>query len=224
MWQRPAALTQVHHPCHLTNSTNWVHLMANNSSSASASDGKIKTALLDFGNGKGCVYFALWGCVYFASRGCFASWGKIKYMVLCGWIRLNRTDDFQKFCWSGLVRIQLLRIRVGLGLKNFTVRSSLLCGLWILKVNTQQWEKGVIFPMESFTRSLILKIFSIFVYPLVLGDFPRLRFLVLVSNHFPGAGPKVGTVNVNYSLQHSVWFVCVHTASGITVAGWCIHN
>jgi len=59
------ALTQVHHPCHLTNSTNWVHLMANNSSSAFASDDNINTALLNFGNGKGCVYFA--------SRGCFAS-------------------------------------------------------------------------------------------------------------------------------------------------------
>jgi len=49
------ALTQVHHPCHLTNSTNWVHLVANNSSSAFASDVKINTALLNFGNGEGCV-------------------------------------------------------------------------------------------------------------------------------------------------------------------------
>jgi len=31
---------------------------------------------------------------------------------------------------SGLDRIQLLRIRTGLGLKNFTVRSSLL-GKWV---------------------------------------------------------------------------------------------
>jgi len=52
------ALTQVHHPCHLTNFTNWVHLMANNSGSAFASDVKTNTALLYFGNGKGCVYFA----------------------------------------------------------------------------------------------------------------------------------------------------------------------
>jgi len=40
---------------------------------------------------------------------------------------LDRTDDPQKFCGSGLHRIQFLRIRIGLGLKNFTVSSSLLC-------------------------------------------------------------------------------------------------
>jgi len=44
---------------------------------------------------------------------------------------LDRTDDFQKFCWSGLDRIQFYRIRAGLGLKNFTVRSSLLSGICV---------------------------------------------------------------------------------------------
>jgi len=39
---------------------------------------------------------------------------------------LGRTDDFQKFCGTGLDWIQFYRIRTGLGLKNFTVRSSLL--------------------------------------------------------------------------------------------------
>jgi len=38
---------------------------------------------------------------------------------------LDRTDDFQKFCGSGLDRIQFHRIKTGLGMKNFTVRSSL---------------------------------------------------------------------------------------------------
>ena len=38
---------------------------------------------------------------------------------------LNRTGDFQKFCGTGLDRIQLLQARIGLGLKNFTVRSFL---------------------------------------------------------------------------------------------------
>jgi len=38
---------------------------------------------------------------------------------------LDRTKDFQNFCGSGLDRIQFYRIRTGLGLKNFTVRSSL---------------------------------------------------------------------------------------------------
>ena len=121
------ALTQVHHPCHLTTSTNWVHLMANNSSSAFASDGKMNTALLTFGNGKGCVYFVSWGCVYFASWGCFASWGEIKYMVLYWRIRTGSDWWFSKICGSGLDQIQLLRIRIGLGPKNFTVHSSLQC-------------------------------------------------------------------------------------------------
>jgi len=40
---------------------------------------------------------------------------------------LDRTDHFQKFCESGLDRIQFYRIRTGLGLKNFTVRLSLVC-------------------------------------------------------------------------------------------------
>jgi len=39
---------------------------------------------------------------------------------------LERTDDFQKFCGSGLDRIQFYWIRTGLELKNFTVRSSLV--------------------------------------------------------------------------------------------------
>jgi len=39
---------------------------------------------------------------------------------------LDRTDDFQKFCRSGLDRIQFLRIKIGLRLKNLSVRSSLL--------------------------------------------------------------------------------------------------
>jgi len=38
---------------------------------------------------------------------------------------LDRTDDFQIFCRSGLDRIQFFRIRIGLGLKIFTVHSSL---------------------------------------------------------------------------------------------------
>jgi len=42
-----------------------------------------------------------------------------------GGTRLDRTDGFQKFYGSGLDRIQFHWIRTGLGLKNFTVRSSL---------------------------------------------------------------------------------------------------
>jgi len=41
---------------------------------------------------------------------------------------LDRTDDFQQFCGSGLDRIEFHRIRAGIGLKNFTVRSSLPSG------------------------------------------------------------------------------------------------
>ena len=43
---------------------------------------------------------------------------------------LDQTDDFQKFCGTGLDRIQFYRIRTGLGLKNFTVRSCLM-HMWL---------------------------------------------------------------------------------------------
>jgi len=46
----------------------------------------------------------------------------------------DRTDDSQKLCRSGLDRIQFLRIRIGLGLKNFTVHSSLMS-------TDQDWSK-----------------------------------------------------------------------------------
>jgi len=59
-----------------------------------------------------------------SSSSSFASWGKIKYMILHWQIK---TDYFQKFCRSGLDRIHFYRIRTGLRLKNFTVRSSLVC-------------------------------------------------------------------------------------------------
>jgi len=98
------ALTQVHHPCYLTNSTNWVHVMSNNSSSAFASDVKINTASINFGNGKGCVYFASWGCVYYASRGCFASWGKKIHGFSWAdqdWIRLMILKSFADQDWIG---------------------------------------------------------------------------------------------------------------------------
>jgi len=45
-------------------------------------------------------------------------------MAYMGRSGLGQTDDFQKFCESVLDRIQFLRIRIGLGQKNFTVRSS----------------------------------------------------------------------------------------------------
>ena len=51
-----------------------------------------------------------------------------------GGSRMDQTDDFQKLCESGLDRIQLLWIRIGLGLKNFTVRSSLIQTLLITVV------------------------------------------------------------------------------------------
>jgi len=47
-------------------------------------------------------------------------------MILHWRIKLDRTDDFQKFCGSGLDWIQFYRIGTGLGLKNLLVRSSLL--------------------------------------------------------------------------------------------------
>jgi len=48
---------------------------------------------------------------------------------------LDRTDNFQKFCRSVLDRIPYLWIRVGLGLKIFTIRSSWgLCSIDFVSV------------------------------------------------------------------------------------------
>jgi len=58
---------------------------------------------------------------------------KEKFIILHWRTGLDRTDDFQKFCESGLDRIHFYRISTGLGLKNFTVRSLLISGLldWV---------------------------------------------------------------------------------------------
>jgi len=57
---------------------------------------------------------------------------------------LDRTDDFQKFCGSGLNWIQFDRTRTGLGPKNFTVRSSLLATRrYALLVKSQQQHKKI---------------------------------------------------------------------------------
>ena len=75
---------------------------------------------------------------YFAFNQSFLAKGKIAPTCFClmrqnknTWFYmrgsgLDRTDDFQIFCRSGLDRIQFFRIRIGLGLKIFTVHSSLL--------------------------------------------------------------------------------------------------
>ena len=62
-----------------SNTTNWVHLMANNSTSAFPSDGKIYTALLNFGNAKRLCLF------------CF--------MRLC-LLRLMRQNKMYGFIWA----------------------------------------------------------------------------------------------------------------------------
>jgi len=48
-----------------------------------------------------------------------------KSLFYMGGSGLDRSDDFHKFCESGLDWIQFYRIRTGLGLKNLSVRSSL---------------------------------------------------------------------------------------------------
>jgi len=49
--------------------------------------------------------------------------------MIIGGSGLDWTDDFQNFRRSGLDRIQFHQIRTGFGLKNFSVRSSLMLGL-----------------------------------------------------------------------------------------------
>ena len=110
------------------NTTNWVHLMANNSSSAFASDGKINTAFLNFGDANRLCLFCLEHEVVsiLPHKAILPHEAKQNVWFCMGGSGLDWTDGFKKFCGLGLDRIQLLRIRIRLGLKNFTVRSSLL--------------------------------------------------------------------------------------------------
>ena len=117
------------------------------------------------------------GYVYFTSRGKSTPttilpstnhiWLKAKQLQWCfclmkqnknslfyiGGSGLDRTDDFQIFCGSGLYRIQFYRIRIGLGLRNFTVCSSLMltvqiCSIRLLFSKSKSFKKfnnGVIF-------------------------------------------------------------------------------
>ena len=89
------ALTQVHHPCCLTNSTNCVHLMANNSSSAFASCGKIHTALLNFGNSKRWCLF----CIMRLCRFCLMRQNKIHDFIWADqdWIGQMIFKNFEWF-------------------------------------------------------------------------------------------------------------------------------
>jgi len=93
-----------------------------------------------------------WNC--FAFNQSYLNKGKITSAVLLlrgkilntwfymGGSGLDQTDDFQKFCGSGLDRIQLLRIRIGLGLKNLTVRSSLVRTSQNRSEKCQKFEKN----------------------------------------------------------------------------------
>jgi len=115
--------------------------------------GKIDNSLLNFGNAKRlsilpheakallqlfCLQPIRFGWKQNSFSGAFASWSKIKiHYFTWGGSGLDRTDHFQKFCGSGLDRIQFYRIRTGLGLKNFTVRSSLVW--WLLAPSISLW-------------------------------------------------------------------------------------
>jgi len=123
-------LIQVYHPCHLTNPSSRIFLMAKYLQQCFSFWCQIDISLLNFGNAKRLCLFCLmtqkhcWN--YFAfqpivfgwrqnsSSSSFASWGKRKKeWFYNGGSGLDRTDDFQKFCESGLDRIQFYRFRTG---------------------------------------------------------------------------------------------------------------
>jgi len=87
----------------VSNTTNWVHLMANNSSRTFASDGKINTALLNFGNAKRLCLFCLMGLYLFCLTRlfCFMRQNKMHGFV---WVDQD---------WIGLMILKNLRIRTG---------------------------------------------------------------------------------------------------------------
>ena len=100
-----------------------------------------QTSLVNFGNVKRQCLFCLMRqkhcCNYFAFNQSYLVKGKIaplvlwpheakqKYMILRWRIRTGSDRWFSKILQTGLDGIQFHWIRTGLGLKNFTVRSSL---------------------------------------------------------------------------------------------------
>jgi len=106
---------------------------------------------------KGCVYFAPWGSVYFASQGYFASWGKTN---LYGFVWADQDWNgliFLKNLWFRTGSDSTLRIRIGLGLKNFTVRSPLVdfyypilfCFWKMISESCFGWNHSIHFPKLS---------------------------------------------------------------------------
>ena len=78
-----------------------------------------------------CVFFKFFLKITTIFRKTYKTRESVTYLMWqnawfhIGGSRLDRTDDFLKFCRSGPDRIQFLQIRIGLGLKNLPVRSSL---------------------------------------------------------------------------------------------------
>ena len=96
-----------------SNTTNWVHLMANNSSRAFASDGKINTVLLNFRNANRlCLFCLMRLCLFCLTRlFCHMRQNKMYGFVWVDqdWFELMIFKNFAdqdwigfKFCGSGL--------------------------------------------------------------------------------------------------------------------------
>ena len=125
----------MYRPCHLTNPINRILFMANGKITPAVLWlwCQIDTSLSNFGNAKKrlCLFCLMRQKHYFAPVVIIAPVvilpHEAKYMIsYIGGSGLDRTGDFQKFCRSRLDRIQFYRIKIGLGLKNLSVRSSLV--------------------------------------------------------------------------------------------------
>jgi len=121
---------------------------------------------------------------YFAFNQSYLVKGKIAPVIFCltrknkntwfyiGGSGLDRTSDFQKLCGSELDRIQFYRIRTELGLKNFTVRSSLNLA-WL------QFENYFMWP-NNFSDSFI---FCSRMFCFILQTSECFRWVLLTYNH-----------------------------------------
>jgi len=89
-------------------------------------------------------------CLLFSAQGTTAPvvilLHETKYLIsYIGGSGLDQTDDFQKFCGSGLDRIQFYRIRIGLTVKNLSVSY-----LWCIEAGVSEWTPaGVLMNMEN---------------------------------------------------------------------------
>jgi len=153
-------LIQVYWLSHLINPSNQILLKAKKLQQCFSFWCQMSTSFFNFVNAKKLCLLCLmrqklcWN--YFAFNQSYLTKGKIALVVICFMKQIRTGSDWwvSKMCGSGLGRIQFYRIRSGLGLKNFTVRSSLDFTQSLLLLKRYRLQKSANFIETNLLRYL----------------------------------------------------------------------